>query len=96
MMEGRVFKYFLSPRTPGVVGFSSQLGPMYHFANVEVEHGDILEYDEAGAPVTAWSKYSAPVEILEYAKRQDEAETAERLREIDLWRAKGRARPENQ
>lgn len=91
-MEGRVFKYFYFPRTAGVVEFSCQLGSMYHFAHVEVDHGDILEYDEAGAPVTAWSKFNAPAEILQEAERQRVAEQAERNRALDEWRQQARSR----
>jgi hypothetical protein len=50
--------------------------------------GDILEYDEDGTPVTAWSRYSAPAEILQEAQRQEDARRAEREREHDLWRSK--------
>lgn len=87
-MEGRVFKYFWHTRMAGVVEHPCGIDRIYHFANVEVEHGDILEYDVDGTPITAWSKLTAPAEILQEAKRQEDARRTEREREHDLWRSK--------
>lgn len=86
MMEGRIFEKFWHTRMAGVVEYPCGIDRIYHFANVEIFDDDILEYDEAGTPVTAWSKYDAPADILQEAKRQEEARQAERNRALDEWR----------
>lgn len=78
--------------------FSTQHGLLHEFANVEVEHGDILEYAADGTPVRAWTRGRIPASISAEAERQRVAEQAERNRALDEWRqqAHSRARGGNQ
>ena len=91
-MEGKIFKFFWFPPMPGVVEFSTQHGPHDEFAGTEIFHGDILEYDVDGNPVRAWIKGVTPNEILLEARRQEEARTEERRREVELWRSMNNSR----
>jgi hypothetical protein len=91
-MDGRVLRYFFDPRMPGVVSFSTQHGLLHEFANVEVEHGDILEYAADGTPVRAWTRGRIPASISAEAERQRVAEQAERNRALDEWRQQARSR----
>lgn len=84
MIEGRVFEYFWHTRMPGVVEYPCGVDRIYHFANVEIFDRDILEYDADGTPVTAWSKFNAPTEVAQGAKRQEAERKAERTREQEL------------